>query len=432
MAAASHSTPLVRLVAWVGGQVTDGTVYFRIALRALGAHRFRSFLTTVSILIGGFSIVLMSSLASSGLATLSRGIEDLGGARLVFLGAKNPERAQRKTASYGGGMTIKDREALFAAVPHVVGRTMYVTMGKIAVSADGNHFAKVSMVATDGRFLDTYRMNLAKGRGFSDEESRNQAKVCVVGHKTAVRMFDGDAVGKWLVRYGGLRCRIVGQLANEDHLGIHMGFDWLDLVVWPMGTIGAWTPEVLKGAEILFKTDDVRSNEIVKRVANSILVERHNGVDDFEIFDLAGMMEKWHQTIGIMESIVGFIAGIALLVGGIGVMNMMLVSVSERVREIGIRKALGATPADIGRQFVVEAMLLSGFGGGLGAALGMGGTVLGGILIHHFKPSWQTHISEPAVTVAVVSAVLIGLLFGYWPAKSASRLDPVTAIRTNN
>jgi putative ABC transport system permease protein len=110
----------------------------------------------------------------------------------------------------------------------------------------------------------------------------------------------------------------------------------------------------------------------------------------------------------------------------------MLVSVSERVREIGIRKALGASPADIGRQFIVEAMLLSGLGGSLGAALGMAGTLAGGVLIHHFKPSWQTHISEPAVTVAVLSAGVIGLLFGYWPAKNAAGLDPVTAIRTNN
>jgi putative ABC transport system permease protein len=179
-------------------------------------------------------------------------------------------------------------------------------------------------------------------------------------------------------------------------------------------------------------TDNPKNNEIVKRILNAVLLERHHGVDDFSIFDFEKRLASFYQVFLIMKVIVGLLAGISLLVGGVGIMNIMLVSVSERVREIGIRKALGASPADIGRQFVVEAMLLSGFGGTLGAALGMGGTLLGGVLIHHFKPSWQTQISEPAVTVAVVSAVVIGLVFGYWPAKSASRLDPVTAIRTNN
>ena len=416
-------------VAWLLGHVIDGTVYFRIAVRALRAHLFRSFLTTLSILIGGFSIVLMSSLAGSGLATLSRGIEDLGGARLILVGEKKPERMQRKTTSYTAGITMKDRDALFAAIPHVVSRTMYVTMGQIGVSSDGSHFYKVSSVAADGLFLDTYKMKLAVGRGFTDEESHSQAKVCVVGHKTAVRLFDGDAVGKWITRISGIRCRVVGQLANEDHLGIRMGFDWLDVVVWPLGTIGGYTPEVMRGADFLFKTDDPKSNEIVKRVVNALLVDRHHGVDDFEIVDFAGFMEKWHQTIGIMETIVGLIASIALLVGGIGVMNMMLVSVSERVREIGIRKALGASPAAIRTQFLWEAMLLSGFGGLLGAGLGIGAALAVGPLLRHFTPSWVNIVSTNAAITAAAVSLAVGLVFGYFPARRAAKLDAILAMR---
>ena len=409
--------------------LSDQLVYFRIAVRALRAHLFRSFLTTLSILIGGFSIVLMSSLAASGLATLSRGIEDLGGARLVLVSGKSPERAMRKTTSYASGITFKDRDALFSAIPHVVGRTMYVTMGQLAISPDGGHFVKISNVAADGSFLDAYHMRIAKGRGFTDEESRMQAKVCVVGHKTAARLYDGDAVGKWLSRYGGLRCRIIGQLANEDRMGIHMGFDWLDVAVWPLGTVGALFPEVMKGAEFLLKTDEVASNDIVKRIVNSVLVERHNGVDDFEIFDFAGFMEKWHQTIGIMEAIVGFIAGIALLVGGIGVMNMMLVSVSERVREIGIRKALGASPSAIRTQFLWEAMLLSGFGGALGVGLGVAASIAIGPVLKHFTPSWVSVLATSAAVNALIVSVSIGLVFGYFPARRAAKLDAILAMR---
>jgi putative ABC transport system permease protein len=403
-------------------------VYLRIAVRALRAHLFRSFLTTLSILIGGFSIVFMSSLAASGLATLSRGIEDLGGARLIAVGAKQSERSRTKTGN-SHGISFRDRDVLFTAVPHVESRTMYAIMGQLNVSADGGHYLRTDNVAADGAFLATFKMGLAKGRGFTEEESRGQAKVCVVGHKLAEKVFDGDAVGKWLVRSRELRCRVVGQLANLDRMGMHMGFDWKDVAVWPIGTMVAFDPNTIRGAEFLFKTDRVESNEIVKRVINALLVERHNGVDDFDIFDFAGFMEKWHSMIGVMEGIVGFIAGIALLVGGVGVMNMMLVSVSERVREIGIRKALGASPAAIRTQFLWEAMLLAGCGGLLGVLLGVGCALGLGPLMRHFSPSWLNVVSTTAVVNALVVSVSIGLVFGYFPARRAARLDAILAMR---
>jgi putative ABC transport system permease protein len=404
-------------------------VYLRIAVRALRGHLFRSFLTTLSILIGGFSIVLMSSLAAGGLATLSRGIEDLGGARLLMVWGKDPDRARGKTASYNLGITLKDRDALFAAMPHVEGHTMYATLGQLNVSADGGHYVKTDFVAADGSFLDAYQLHVEKGRGFTEEESRGSAKVCVVGHDLAKKLYNGDAVGKWMVNGKNERCRIVGQLAKADRFGINMGFDWSDLTVWPIGTVAATQPEALKGVQFLFKTDDEANNDIAKRVANAILSERHNGVDDFELFDFATFMVKWHATIGIMEGIVGFIAGIALLVGGVGVMNMMLVSVSERVREIGIRKALGASPRAIRTQFLCEAMLLSGFGGALGVGLGIGAALGMGPLLRSFTPSWVNVVATGAAVNALIVSISIGLLFGYFPARRASKLDAITAMR---
>ena len=409
--------------------LSSAYVYFRIAVRALRAHLFRSFLTTLSIMIGGFSIVLMSSLAGSGLATLSRGIEDLGGARLILIGGKSPERAQRKAASYQRGLTLADRDVLFSALPHVVGHSMYSTMSRLPASADGGHYVRVDYVAVDGNFTDTFRMKIGKGRTLNDEDSRTAAKVCVIGFKTEAKLFNGDALGKWLVRDRNIRCRVVGVLVNEDHFGIHMGFDWLDVVLWPIGTIGWYTPEVLKGAEFLIKTDRVESNEIVKRIINAILVDRHNGVDDFEIVDFASFMEKFHKTVGIMEAIVGFIAGIALLVGGVGVMNMMLVSVSERVREIGVRKALGASPGAIRAQFLWEAMLLSGLGGALGVGAGILAAIGLGPLLRHFTPSWVNVVATGAATTAMLVSVSIGLAFGFFPAARAAKLDAITAMR---
>jgi putative ABC transport system permease protein len=407
--------------------------YLRIAWSVLRGNLFRSALTIASIVIGAFSIVLMTSLAESGLSTLSRSFEELGGSRLISVWRKSPESMENKQASYSRGLTRLDPPAI-KNIPHLVSTISFVSLRHKPLEADNGKRLPGDVVASDAEFLSFFKYKLAEGRALDDHDLREHARVCVIGSDLADAIWGaGENVLGRIVTFSGLHCRIVGRLQKLDRWGIGFGWEWNQVLVAPIDTVADHESVVIEtGRRLFMLTDGPQNNEIVKRILNAVLLERHHGVDDFSIFDFAKRLASFYQVFLIMKVIVGLLAGISLLVGGVGIMNIMLVSVSERVREIGIRKALGATPADIGRQFVVEAMLLSGFGGGLGAALGMGGTVLGGILIHHFKPSWQTHISEPAVTVAVVSAVLIGLLFGYWPAKNASRLDPVTAIRTNN
>jgi putative ABC transport system permease protein len=403
--------------------------YVRIGLKVLAAHKFRSFLTVLSITIGAFAIVLMSSLAESGLATLSRGIEDLGGGRLIFVAPKNPERMEGKRASYSGGLTVNDRDRAFALLPHVVARSMWSDPGRKDVVADSGVLARADVVAGDSGFIALMNMRIARGRNFTEEENRAHARVCVVGAKTAASLFAGDALGRWL-SVDGARCRVVGQLAEEDRFGVSFGFDWQELVVAPIETLADVDPVVRASAAIQVRTDDQGNNELVKRIVNAVLVERHHGVDDFEIIDFSRFMDKFHQVFAIMEAIVGFIAGIALLVGGVGVMNMMLVSVSERVREIGIRKALGASPRDIGAQFLWEAIVLSGTGGIIGVALGISGAIGAAELIRHFRPSWVGVIARTAVAIALATSFGVGLVFGFFPARRASRLDAINAIRS--
>ena len=179
----------------------------------------------------------------------------------------------------------------------------------------------------------------------------------------------------------------------------------------------------------LVKTDDPSHNEIVKRIMNSILSSRHHGVDDFEMFDFSRIMDKWDSLFFVMRIIVGFNAGIALLVGGVGVMNMMLVSVSERVREIGIRKALGAAPRDILWQFLFESIVLSGSGGLVGVVAGVFSAAGASALIRHFKPMWLSVVSPGAVIAATTVSLGIGVLFGFVPALRAARLSAIEAIR---
>ena len=402
--------------------------YVRIAQKVLRAHKFRSLLTVLSITIGAFSIVVMSSLAESGLTTLAKGIEDLGGGRLIDVGVKAPERAEEKQASYSRGMTVADRDVVFASLPHVVEKSMYTPLWRKDVVGDSGVIARTDLVAGDGGFLSLFKMRLQRGRGFTEEENRAHAKVCIVGHKLAQKLWDGDSLGRWM-SIDGIRCRVIGQLADQDRWGINMGFDWLDVAVLPIETLADVDPQVMKSADIVMKTDTQTSNEVVKRIVNALLVERHHGVDDFEIFDFSKFMDKFNSMFAVMKAIVGFIAGIALLVGGVGVMNMMLVSVSERVREIGIRKALGATPWDIGAQFLWEAIVLAGSGGAIGVAGGVLGAMGAGAVISMFNKTWVSVIAQRAVVTALIVSIVIGLVFGFFPARRAGKLNAIEAIR---
>jgi putative ABC transport system permease protein len=402
--------------------------YLRIAQKVLRTHKFRSILTVLSITIGAFSIVLMSSLAQSGLTTLVKNIEEIGGARLLFVSPKKPQRMERKAESYTSGITLADRDLLYQALPHVVTHSTYTQRNRRDLLGDTGENGRADVVAGDAGILDIFKMKLAHGRAFTEDENRGHHKVCVVGHKTAQQLFDGAAVGHSL-QLPEMRCRIVGQLADEDRW-MDFGFDWGELVVVPLATFGDADASAEKGANIILMTDDKSHNDSVKRIANALFSERHHGVDDYEIFDFARIMNKFDQVFSIMRAIVGFVAGIALLVGGVGVMNMMLVSVSERVREIGIRKAIGASPRDIAAQFLWEAIVLSGSGGLVGIAGGVLMAMATVPLIQHFKPGWVGVIDHRATTIAFVVSVAIGLIFGFFPARRAARLDAIQAIRT--
>ena len=404
--------------------------YLRIARRVLSAHKFRSTLTVLSITIGAFSIVVMSSLAESGLTTLKAGIDEIGGARLLDLGAKPPERSDRKRGSYFRGLTQEDRNALFAALPHLQAKAMWSSLWRRDIVGDTGKFSRSDVVGADGGFLNLFHMKLARGRGITDEDDAQHAKVCVLGYKTSQRLFGGDSLGHWLTTQQGARCRVVGELANQERFGVNFGFDWLDLVILPLHTIADVDPEVMPSVSLTMKTDDSTHNDVVKRIMNAILVERHRGVDDFQIFDFATFMGKFDSFFTTMQVIVGFIAGIALLVGGIGVMNMMLVSVSERVREIGIRKALGASPSDITLQFLIESALMSGTGGFIGVAGGVGTSLLAGILIKAtVAKTWVNVVATSSVITALAVSVGIGLIFGIFPARRAGALSAIEAMR---
>ena len=401
-----------------------------LAVAGLAARRGRSALTILSITIGAFAIVVMSALASSGLRTMERGIEELGGARIVMVVSKTPERAEAKQAAYRRGFTLADRDRYIEGIPHVGGVTLFSRLGKKEVQAESGLRATTSVVAADAGFFDVFRMKVARGRAFTDEENRGRVPACVVGHKLADKIGPSptEPLGR-LLSVGGLRCRIEGVFADNDRFGVGFGFDWTDLVVVPGESMSDVDPQVTLRATLFVQTDSPASNEIVKRIINARLSARHPGVDDFTLFDFSHMMESFRFVFAAMELVVALLAGISLFVGGVGVMNMMLVAVSERTTEIGIRKALGASARAIGAQFLVESALLATLGGGSGVAAGLGTAALASVLIARSIKSWQPDYAPWAAAGALVVAVGLGVVFGWLPAKRAAALDPIAAMR---
>lgn len=324
-------------------------------------------------------------------------------------------------------MSLTDRERVFRDLPHIEGLSMYSHLGKKDVLAASGARASSDLVAADARFFEVFRMAVGRGRPFTEEENRGQAALCVIGHTLAAKL-GTDPLGHFLTA-GPVRCRVVGVLANNERFGVGFGFDWTDLVIAPSETLANVDPDVRTRAVVLLRTDHPSSNEAVKRLVNARLVARHPGVDDFTLYDFSGVMKKFGAVFAAMELIVALLAGIALLIGGVGVMNMMLAAVSERVKEIGIRKALGARPREISSQFLAEAVLLAVLGGGSGVLSGLAVATVTSIVITRFLPTWQRSLAPGATAAALAISIGIGIVFGWLPAQQAARLDPIQAMR---
>ena len=401
--------------------------HLRVAASALSARAGRSLLTVSSITLGTLAIVLMTSLAGSGLETLMRGIEELGAARMLLLSPKTPERAEDRAAK-PRPFTPEGRDALVAGVPHLRSSSLWASVrGREAVS-DGGKTVRTDLVAADPDFFEVMHMAVARGRALSAVDEAAAAPVCVVGPELAKKVWQDGAIGHRLA-LGTLRCRVVGELAKNSRFGTNFGFDWDDVVVVPFRLGREHDPEIAAGALITLETDAPESNDIVLRVVNARLAARRRGIDDFTFYDLSSVVTKFRTTFALMQALVGLVAGIALVIGGVGVMNMMLVSVSERVCEIGVRKALGASAQAIRTQFVVDAALLSTTGGTLGVVIGVLASLGAGVVLRHLLPTWVAVVSTGAALTAFSSAVVIGLVFGWLPARRAARLSPVEAMR---
>jgi putative ABC transport system permease protein len=404
----------------------------RIALRALAKNKLRAGLTVLGLVIGIAAVSTMVSLGQSASALVQSQFEQIGTNVIVVI----PGSQQRDGIAQGAKMTLttQDAEALAAECPSVLASTPLVLFAGQVIYGNSN-FNPREMYGVGADYLTVRNWPLRSGSFVSHRDLSAAAKVCIIGQTLVARLFQTSNPLGQTIRIKNIPFKVIGVLEPK---GANLfGQDQDNVILMPSTSVR----KRLHGSEF----DDVNSILVSARSLAlapearheiiQLLAERHRIQPgdrlDFTVQDTAEIARVFGTITGTLTLMLSAIAGISLLVGGVGIMNIMLVSVTERTREIGIRMAVGARSGDILRQFLVEAVLLSMIGGLIGFFLGIGASTGATMLINSVTTGsrWPVVISLEAGAIAFVFSAAVGVFFGYYPARRASRLDPIEALR---
>ncbi len=401
-----------------------------IAWQGILDNRMRSILTVLGIIIGIAAVIILLAIGQGASLETQKQIQSLG-SNLIYV---RPGSVSTSSVSQGQGsaatLTYEDVQALREVCP-AIGDAAAVYNAMMQVQYAGQN-TSTQITATEPNYCDVRNFHTVKGRFFNQADMDSYARVCTLGDTVVENLFgDEDPIGKSVMIRGEL-FEVIGVM---EHKGTNQWTDNDDTVIVPLSTgynslfgTNASTGRAVKNIVITAKEED-EVNQAQFQITN-VLRLRHKIVspipDDFTIRTQADLMQTAQEVTQVFTILLGATAGISLLVGGIGIMNIMLVSVSERTREIGIRKAIGARYSDILSQFVIEAIVLSLSGGIIGIALGLLGADMVGKVMH-----WTTFVTPISVILSFVVSIGIGLFFGIYPARRAAKLDPIVALRSD-
>jgi putative ABC transport system permease protein len=394
----------------------------KTALRSLGAHKLRTFLAMLGIIFGVASVIAMLALVSGTRVMILQRVQAMG-TNLLMIRPGN--RGSRGVVS-GTQLNLKldDAQAIVREVSGV-GLVAPVVGGNAQVKF-ASHNSRVNITGAAATYFPIRDFAVERGRAFSEQEAERLARVAVIGPVTAENLFDKDDPLDQVIKVKGINFRVIGVLKSKGDFGF---FNPDDQVIIPYST----AMKQLFGVDYLREIDvnaaDVSGLNQVSDGIAALLRKRHrlegNAADDFNIQNQAEMLEMFDTTSRTMTLLLGGIAGISLLVGGIGIMNIMLVTVTERTREIGIRKAIGARRRDILGQFLIEAMTLSGLGGIFGCLCGAGLV----FAITRLFGNFPTQIQPWSIFMSLAFSAAVGIFFGFYPAFRAAQLHPIEALR---
>jgi putative ABC transport system permease protein len=403
------------------------TATIKISLRALQTNKIRSGLTILGIVIGVGAVITMLAIGNGARKQITDQIAGIGSNLLMVRSGSSASGGVRMGAGTQPTLTLLDAEAIVKECPAVAKAAPVVNGGAQAINGNKNWSTSVTGSTPD--VLEIRDWQIADGRAITDQDVRSAAKVCLLGATVVTSLFgDQSPVGK-VIRLKKMPFIVVGILAGKGQSAT--GQDQDDVIIVPVTTAQKklfGTPFPGMVSQIMVKAYSAEGTSLAQQEVEDLLKRRHHispGNDpDFTVRDLTQIMQAAAQSSQVMTILLGAIASISLLVGGIGVMNIMLVSVAERTREIGIRMSVGAKTWDIRLQFITEALILSLVGGIIGILLGAIGAKIISI-----KAGWPTTVSLSSILLSFGFSGFVGIFFGFYPAYKASLINPIEALR---
>ena len=397
----------------------------RVALRALARNKMRTILTMLGIIIGVGAVICTVAIGQGAGEQVQDQIKSLGDNMVMVMSGSINQGGVRLGAQATKTLVAADGDAIRTEVPNVVAESPSVSANAQMVNGNQNWSTRATGVSAD--YFQIRSWGVSEGSEFSQRDVTLAANVCVIGQTVADELFTGgaDPVGQ-LIRVNNLPFTVTGVLTKKGQNSF--GQDQDDTVIIPYTTVQKKISGISWVQQIMISVASEDDIEGAMASMSSLLRQRHKlrptEDDDFIVRSPDELAQASAQTSQILTYLLGSVASVSLLVGGIGIMNIMLVSVTERTREIGVRMAVGATESDVKMQFLSEAMVLSFLGGSVGIVLG----VIASAIISNLL-NWTTLVSTSSIVVAVFFSAGVGVFFGYYPASKAAQLDPIEALR---
>lgn len=403
----------------------NGTNLFKIALRALANNKLRAFLTMLGIIIGVASVIAMLAIGQGSKKSIQQQISEMGSNMIMIHPGAEMRGGVRQDPSAMQTLKLENYEKLSEECTYLSGISPNVSSSGQLVAGANNYPSSVSGVSMD--YLTIRQLTVEQGEMFTENDIRTAAKVCVIGKTIVDNLFpDGsDPIGK-VIRCNQIPFRVIGVLKSKGYNS--MGMDQDDVVLAPYSTVmkRLLAQTYLSGIFASALTEDM-TDEAVDEITTILRCEhklKETDDDDFTIRTQQELSSMLNTTTDLMTTLLACIAGISLVVGGIGIMNIMYVSVTERTREIGLRMSVGARGVDILSQFLIEAILISITGGLIGVIIGCGASFMIKTIAH-----WPVFIQPWSVLLSFLVCTVTGVFFGWYPAKKAADLDPIDALR---
>jgi len=397
----------------------------RLAIRALQRNKLRALLTMLGIIIGVAAVIAMMSIGEGSKQAINASLSSMGSNMITIMPQSNEPGGARMSRSSIQTLTIADVNAIEKGAPNIAEISPLASSSGQAINGASNWPTSIQGVSP--AYLDIRKLTVKEGIVFSEQDVKSSAKVCLLGKTVVDNLFPNgaDPIGK-IIRFGKIPFQVIGVL--EPKGTSNFGQDQDDIIIAPYTTIQKRVLSSIYFSQIYASAinegaSDAAVDEITTTLRSTHRL-RPSQQDDFQVRTQAELMTMLNSTSSMMTALLTAVASISLVIGGIGIMNIMYVSVTERTREIGLRMSIGARGIDILLQFLIEAIVISITGGIIGVLLGISAA-----FIIPMALNWPTVISESSIVISFVVCALTGIFFGYYPAVKASALDPIEALR---